>query len=147
VDLLPVWAFWLGFALLLFGAEIVTTGFFLFPFGIGAALAAVLDLAGAPLAWQWTVFLMASAGCLIFSRRIAAAFDRGPNARVGADRLVGLEGIVVETIDPDQNVGTVRVDNETWRAEPAERSTIERGSHITVLEVRGARVVVRKSAS
>ena len=46
MDLLPIWAFWLGFALLLFAAEIVTTGFFLFPFGIGAALAAVLNLAG-----------------------------------------------------------------------------------------------------
>jgi membrane protein implicated in regulation of membrane protease activity len=144
VDLLPIWAFWLGFALLLFAAEIVTTGFFLFPFGIGAALAAVLNLAGVSGVWQWTGFLAASAVCLVFSRRIAAAFDRGPGATAGAARLVGMEGIVVETIDADQNVGTVRVDNEHWRAEPADGATIERGARVTVLELRGARVVVRK---
>jgi membrane protein implicated in regulation of membrane protease activity len=147
VDLLPVWAFWLGFALLLFAAEIVTTGFFLFPFGIGAALAAVLNLAGASIVWQWTGFLLASAVCLVFSRKIAAAFDRGPGAPAGAPRLIGMEGIVVETIDPDQNVGAVRVDNEQWRAEPADGSTIERGTRVTVLELRGARIVVRRAGA
>jgi membrane protein implicated in regulation of membrane protease activity len=147
LDILPVWAFWLGFALLLFAAEIVTTGFFLFPFGIGATVAAVLNLAGAPLLWQWAAFLAASAVCLLFSRRIAAAFDRGPSARVGVERLIGMEGIVVETIDPDQNVGAVRVDNESWRADPAERSLIERGTRVTVLEVRGARIVVRRTGA
>jgi membrane protein implicated in regulation of membrane protease activity len=145
VDFLPIWAIWLGFALLLFAAEIVTTGFFLFPFGIGAAAAAVLDLAGVPLLWQWGAFLVVGSVCLVFSRRIAAAFDRGPGPRTGADRLIGMEGIVTEAIDPDQNLGAVRVDNESWRAEPAEHGPIEPGARVTVLEVRGARIVVRRT--
>lgn len=147
MDFLPIWAFWLGFALLLFAGEILTTGFFLFPFGIGATGAAIADLAGAPLLWQWTAFIVLTGVCLLFSRRLAAAFDRTPDLRAGADRLIGMTGVVTETIDPDQNVGAVRVDNESWRAETAESATIERGAHVTVLEIRGARIVVRRRES
>ena len=143
MDFLPIWAFWLGFALLLFAAEILTTGFFLFPFGIGAAAAGAASLVGASLLWQWVAFLAFSGIFLLFSRRLAMAFGRGPSLRAGADRLIGMEGIVIETIDPERNEGAVRVDNESWRAEPAPRATIEKGTHVTVLEIRGARVIVR----
>lgn len=143
MDFLPIWAFWLGLALLLFAAEILTTGFFLFPFGIGAAAAAVANFLGFPLLWQWASFLAFSAVCLVFSRRLARAFERSPGLRAGADRLIGMEGIVTETIDPDRNEGAVRVDNESWRAEPAERNTILRGTRVTVLAIRGARILVR----
>ena len=135
MDFLPIWAFWLAFALLLFAAEIVTTGFFLFPFGIAA-------LVGGSLLWQWAVFLVVSAVFLVFSRRLARTFDRGPGQRAGPDRLIGMQGVVLEEIDPVRNVGAVRVDNESWRAEPSGAATIPAGAHVTVLAIRGARVVV-----
>lgn len=142
MDFLPIWAFWLAFALLLFAAEIVTTGFFLFPFGIGAAAAAAAALVGGSLLWQWAVFLVVSAVFLVFSRRLARTFDRGPGQRAGPDRLIGMQGVVLEEIDPVRNVGAVRVDNESWRAEPSGATTIPAGAHVTVLAIRGARVVV-----
>lgn len=145
MDLLPVWAFWLGFALLLFAGEILTTGFFLFPFGVGATAAAIADLIALPPLWQWVAFIAVTGVCLVFSRKLAAAFDRTPDLRARADRLIGMEAIVTETIDAERNVGAVRVDNESWRAEPAEREVIERGTRVSVLEIRGARVVVRRS--
>jgi membrane protein implicated in regulation of membrane protease activity len=147
VDFLPIWAFWLGFALLLFAGEILTTGFFLFPFGIGAAAAAVADLLGVSLLWQWAVFLAVSGLCLVFSRRLARAFDRSPGLRAGPDRLIGMEGLVIETIDPEGNEGTVRVDNESWRAQPAEQATILKGTRVTILGIRGAHVIVRPKGS
>jgi membrane protein implicated in regulation of membrane protease activity len=143
LDFLPVWALWLGFALLLFAAEILTTGFFLFPFGIGAAAAALADFIGFSTLTQWAVFLLASAVCLLFSRRLARAFDRTPSSRAGADRLIGMEGVVTQTIDPAHNQGSVRVDNEDWRAEAAQRGLIEKGTRVTVLSIKGARIVVR----
>ena len=143
MDFLPLWALWLGFALLLFAAEILTTGFFLFPFGLGAAAAAVADLVGLSLLWQWAAFLFFSALSLAFSRRLARLFDGGPTLRAGADRLIGMEGVVTETIDSDRNGGAVRVDNESWRAEAEQRGPIEKGTHVTVLGIRGARIIVR----
>ena len=143
MDFLPIWAFWLGFALLLFAAEILTAGFFLFPFGLGAIVAGLADLAGVPLLWQWAVFLLSSGVFLLLARRLALAFERGPAVRAGAERLIGMEGIVIETIDAGQNEGAVRVDNENWRAEPAGADTILKGSRVTVLAIKGARVIVR----
>lgn len=143
MSFIPIWAFWLAFALLLFGAEILTAGFFLFPFGVGAVGAAVADLAGLSLLWQWAIFLVTSAVCLAFSRPLAGLFDRSPDLRAGADRLIGMDGIVTRAIDPDLNGGEVRVDNERWRAEPADGGRISEGARVTVLAIKGARVVVR----
>jgi len=51
--------FWVWFVLaaVLSVAELFTAGFFLLPFGIGAGVAALLNLFGVSLAWQWVAFL------------------------------------------------------------------------------------------
>ena len=144
VDFLPIWAFWLAFALLLFAAEILTAGFFLFPFGLGAAAAAVAAFFDVGLLWQWATFLLFRALSLVTSRRVARLLDRGPASLAGAGRLIGMTGIVVDPIDPDRNEGSVRVDNESWRAESVEPAPIPAGRRVTVLDIRGARLVVRQ---
>jgi membrane protein implicated in regulation of membrane protease activity len=143
VDFLPIWAFWLAFALLLFAAEILTAGFFLVPFGLGAAAAAVAAFFDVGLLWQWATFLLFSALFLVTSRRFSRLLDRGPASEAGAGRLIGMTGIVVDPIDPGRNQGSVRVDNESWRAESAEPAPIPAGRRVTVLDIRGARLVVR----
>ncbi|MBA2565260.1 MAG: NfeD family protein [Gemmatimonadetes bacterium] len=143
MDFLPIWGFWLGFALLLFAAEILTAGFFLFPFGLGAVAAALADLAHLSLAWQWGFFLAVTGIFLVFSRRLARAFGKDPGLRAGADRLIGMDGVVTETIDPHRNEGAVRVDNESWRAEPGDESVIHQGARVTIVAIRGARIIVR----
>ena len=134
-----VWTlFAIGFGI----GEIFTAGFFLLPFSIGAAAAAVLAWLTVGLAAQWFVFFGVSLISFAYLRRFIADQDEMPQPAVGANRWVGLRGMVLQDIDPDEAVGIVRVESEEWRATTEDGSTIPAGTHIRVVAMRGARMVV-----
>lgn len=133
---------WTGLAVVMAIGEMFTAGFFLLPFSIGAACAAVLAWVGAGILPQWLVFFGVSAVALAYLRRYITRQDEGEQPRVGANRWIGSTGMVLEEIDPDTASGMVRVENEEWRAVSQHGSIIPAGSRIRVLSVRGARLVV-----
>ena len=133
---------WTGLAVVMGIGEMFTAGFFLLPFAIGAACAAVLAWLGAGVLAQWLVFFGVSAVALAYLRRYIDRQDEAEQPRVGANRWVGSEGIVLEEIDPDTASGMVRVENEEWRAMSHHGITIPAGSRIAVRDVKGARLVV-----
>ncbi|HEX2153282.1 MAG TPA: NfeD family protein [Acidimicrobiia bacterium] len=135
---------WTGLAVAMGIGEIFTAGFFLLPFAIGAATAAVLAWLGAGVLAQWLVFFGVSAVALAYLRRYIDRQDEAFQPRVGANRWVGAEGIVLEEIDPDTATGMVRVDNEEWRATSRHGQIIPPGARIAVRDVHGARLIVEQ---
>ncbi|CAN5866536.1 hypothetical protein BH23ACT5_BH23ACT5_04800 [soil metagenome] len=133
---------WTGMAVVMGIGEIFTAGFFLLPFAIGAAAAAILAWAGVSVLAQWLVFFGVSIVALAYLRRYIDRQDDDTPPRVGANRWVGATGIVLEEIDPDSGTGMVRVDNEEWRAASEHRVGIPPGARIVVRSVQGARLVV-----
>lgn len=133
---------WTGLAVVMAIGEMFTAGFFLLPFSIGAACAAVLAWVGVGILPQWLIFFGVSAIALAYLRRYITRQDEGEQPRVGANRWIGSTGVVLEEIDPDTASGMVRVENEEWRAVSEHGSIIPAGSRIHVLSVRGARLVV-----
>src|SRR5688572_24541307 len=101
------WA-WLIMAILFIIAEIFTTGFFLVCFGVGAAVAALAGFLGFGPVGQFATFVVASAAVLLLVRPFANRLTNPQNAPVGSDRLLGKQGIVLETIDPANGCGVVR---------------------------------------
>jgi membrane protein implicated in regulation of membrane protease activity len=136
-----VWRWlWTIFAIVMGIGEIFTAGFFLLPFAIGAAAAAVLAWANAAVLAQWLVFFGVSLFSLAFLRRFISRQDEGEQPRIGANRWVGVDGVVVEDIDPLHGQGMVRIESEEWRAIAPQ--AIPAGQRIVVTEVRGSRLVV-----
>lgn len=133
---------WTIFAIVLGIGEMFTAGFFLLPFAIGGAAAAILAWAGSPLIAQWLVFFGVSLFSLAYLRRFIGRQDEGEQPRVGANRWVGQEGVVLQGIDPHSGAGMVRILNEEWRATAL--GTIEAGKRIIVTEVDGARLIVEQ---
>lgn len=138
---------WTGLAVVMGIGEIFTAGFFLLPFAIGAGAAAVLAWVGASVLAQWLVFFGVSVVALAYLRRYIDRQDEGDQPRVGANRWIGSQGIVLEEIDPDTASGMVRVENEEWRATSLHGGSIPAGSRIAVRDVRGARLVVEQVES
>lgn len=134
---------WLGVAVLFGIGEMASPGsFFLAPFAVGAAVAAILAFAGVDLAWEWIAFLVISLGAFMALRPLAKKLNDEPGTSgVGSMRLIGRSAVVVEEITPTRS-GLVQVDHETWRADAADRSTIPAGSEVTVALVEGTRVIV-----
>lgn len=133
---------WTIFAIAVGIGEIFTAGFFLLPFAIGGAAAAILAWVDAPAIAQWLVFFGVSTISLVYLRRFIGRQDEGEQPRVGANRWVGSEGVVLEGIDPHTGTGMVRILNEEWRA--ASPGKIPAGSRIVVTAVDGARLVVER---
>jgi membrane protein implicated in regulation of membrane protease activity/DNA-binding ferritin-like protein (Dps family) len=131
---------WTGLALVMGIGEIFTAGFFLLPFAIGAAAAAVLSWLGVALLAQWLVFFGVSMFALVYLRQFISRQDEMDQPAVGANRWINARGIVLESIDPLASTGMVRILGEEWRA--TSDGPVPAGAQVVVTEVRGARLVV-----
>jgi membrane protein implicated in regulation of membrane protease activity len=146
---LDVWPWvWLivavGFALI--ELTVVGGSFVLLPFAVSAFAAAILAYYDVAIEVQWAVFL-AGGGLLFF---ILARWARGflrenelPPG-VGADRLVGLAGIVTVDIDPDDTDrrGRVAIHGEVWGALTTVDRALPAGMKVRVRAMQGTRVIV-----
>ncbi|MDE0579280.1 MAG: NfeD family protein [bacterium] len=121
-------------------AEVFTAGFFLLPFAIGAAAAAVLAWLDVHILWQWLVFFVGSAVSFVYLRRFVRRLDHDEQPRVGANRLIDAQGKVIERVDEDAQTGMVRLGGEEWRASAAE--IIEVDTRVMVTEIDGTHLVV-----
>jgi membrane protein implicated in regulation of membrane protease activity len=139
------WILWLVAAGLLGVGEMHQGGFYLLPFALGAALAAVVSLlgVGAPLAA--IVFVLASVIVVGALRPVARRHRRLPPAsRTGAAALVGRRAMVLERIANDEGVGCVRIEGgEVWTARSYDDDeVIDAGERVEVVEIRGATALV-----
>ncbi|CAN5842299.1 hypothetical protein BH24ACT3_BH24ACT3_08140 [soil metagenome] len=123
--------------------ELSTAGtFFLMPFALGAAVAAVLAFAGVDVGIEWLAFLAVSVGAFAAMRPLARRLDAGgPQDGIGAKRLIGQPARVLTDI-PAGDLGLVQVNREEWRAETVDGTSLAAGTPVKVVEVRGTRVVV-----
>lgn len=138
---------WLVAALAFGLGELAVAGsFFLAPFAIGAAVAAVLAFAGFSVNIEWLVFMAISAGTFLALRPIMKRLDAsGPSIGIGSSRQLGQRARVVEAIEGAHDQGVVLLGAERWRAESIGGQPIEVGAVVTVIEVRGTRVLVERS--
>ena len=138
------WILWVIGACAFGIGEMLTTGFFLAPFALGAALAALVDALGAGELGSWIVFVAVSLLTLGIVRPIARShMQMPPQIRTGAAALVGKQAIVLERIANDEGVGCIKIDGEVWTARSLdEDQVIERGTRVHVVDIRGATALV-----
>lgn len=140
-----MWILWLVAAALLGIGEMHQGGFYLAPFALGAALAAVVSLLGVSALLAVLVFVLGSAIVVGTLRPIARRHRRLPPAiRTGAAALVGRRATVLERIANDEGVGCVRIEGgEVWTARSYdEDEVIDVGERVEVVEIRGATALV-----
>jgi membrane protein implicated in regulation of membrane protease activity len=140
-----MWFVWLiasgGFAI---GELHFTTGFFLAPFALGAAVAAIAALAGAGSLIALVCFLAVALSALAVLRPVALRHMKvPPRLRTGAAALVGKQAVVLERIANDEGMGSVRIDGEVWTARSYnDDEVIERGAKVDVVDIKGATALV-----
>ncbi|MDP6976004.1 MAG: NfeD family protein [Acidimicrobiales bacterium] len=146
-----VWRWvWLGAAAVFIVGEISMAGtFFLLPFSLGAAVAAVFAFSGAGTATGWIVFVVVSLAASFAVRPIVRRLDAtGDPISVGAERLIGQTGVVVTELSAGADrMGTVRLGREKWHAEATDGGGLAAGTEIEVVEIRGTRAIVRPVAA
>jgi membrane protein implicated in regulation of membrane protease activity len=142
---MPVWIIWLLAACLLGVGEMHQGGFYLAPFALGAAVAALLGILGVGVGLSAIAFLISS-GIVFATLRPVARRHRQlpPSIRTGAAALIGRRAMVLERIANDEGVGCVKIDGgEVWTARSYdEDEVIDVGERVEVVEIRGATALV-----
>jgi membrane protein implicated in regulation of membrane protease activity len=145
------WVIWLIIAAVFVVAEVLTPGFFLLWFGVGALVAAIMAMLGiGGVAAQTLVFLIVSVALVIASRTILERFFRPADAnrlRTGIEAMIGQVGAVVESSRGALNEGAVSVYGSVWTAFPAEgEHPLKEGDSVAVERIEGNAIYVRRTA-
>jgi membrane protein implicated in regulation of membrane protease activity len=142
---MPAWIIWLLAAGLLGVGEMHQGGFYLAPFALGAAVAALLGILGVGFGLSAIAFLISSGIVFAALRPVARRHRRlPPSIRTGAAALIGRHAMVLERIANDEGVGCVRIEGgEVWTARSYdEDEVIDVGERVEVVEIRGATALV-----
>lgn len=133
---------WLIIVILLVIAEFATATLTTIWFAGGALAGLVLAAIGAPLWLQAAVFAALSALLLFLTRPLAEKI-KGNAVRTNADRLIGKEAVVIESIDNIEGTGAVRVDGQEWTARSVNAGhKIEKGEIVMVRSISGVKLMV-----
>jgi len=142
---MEVYQIWLIAAIVLVILEIVTSGFGVICFAIGAGFAALVSGLGAGTTWQILVFAVVSLLTFIFLRPVVIRFldKRSKDVKTNADALVGRKGVVSERIDASQHTGRVAVDGDDWKAVSENGAVIEKGTEVEIVKLDSIILTVR----
>ena len=66
-----------------------------------------------------------------------------PSEPTNADRIIGQEALVLETLDPVAGTGLIKVKGQTWSSVSEDKSVIAAGSKVMVIEIQGVKAVVK----
>ena len=136
--------FWFVLGLVLFLAELIIPGFFIFFFGLGAWVTAVVCLTGNPgVNLQIVIFAFVSVLSLVTLRRIIQKkffYSKGNESEEVEDEFTGKEALVISDIGPDI-VGKVEFKGTTWKAES--KSEIKEGQSVMIIGKENFKLIVK----
>lgn len=138
-----MWQIWLiicGFSLV---AEIITTGFLVFWFAIGALFAMIVSFFTDNIIIQTAVFVISSLLLIIFTKPLVRKFIGSKDTiPTNAYSIIGKEGIVTQEIDSSKGLGQIKVGTEIWSAKNEQDQIIPKDAKIEITAIDGVKAVV-----
>ena len=136
---------WLVLFAVMILMEILTLGLTTIWFAGGALAGMIVALCGGNLFVQIIVAIVVSFVLLIALRPIALKYFNKDRTKTNVEEVTGQVAKVIKKIDNFNNEGQVLLKGMEWTARSADDSVIEVGEMVTVEEVSGVKVIVRKN--
>ena len=138
-----MWQIWLIVAGVCLIAEIITVGFLIFWFAIGALLAMIVSFFTTNIVIQTAVFVISSSILIFATKPFVKKFANNNNSvKTNVDSIIGKIGIVTEDINSINSTGQIKVGGEVWSALGENDINIEKGTKVEILEVKGVKAIV-----
>ena len=134
--------FWLIAFIVFAVGEAITVGLVSIWFAIGSLGGMAAAALGGGLWVQIAVFLGLSAISLLLFKPLSKKMFQNKVARTNADRVLGENALVTETVDNNLATGQVRVDGQIWSARSSHDVVIPVGTEVRVLRIEGVKVIV-----
>lgn len=94
---------------------------------------------------QMTVFILSSAALLLITFPLIRSRRKKAHIATNADLDIGKTAAVIEKIDPTGNTGRVTLNGVDWCAVSENGETIPKDAIVTIVEISGAKLIVRRS--
>ena len=111
-------------------------------FAIGAAAGLIAALCHAPVWLQVLLFVAVSVAALWLTRPLVKKFINGRTEATNADRVIGMTGCVVETVDNISASGVVQMGGKTWTARSLNGENIPEGTLVRAEKIEGVKLMV-----
>jgi membrane protein implicated in regulation of membrane protease activity len=132
---LNLWLLWAVIATACLIFELLSGGFFIICFSVGAAASVVATLLGMDFTGQVIVFALFSLLCIFFVRPFALRYlhhHHAPDRLSNVDALIGRVGIVSQRIEKG-GFGRVAIDGDDWKAVSSDGNAIEKDTKVAVV--------------
>ncbi|MDQ6846584.1 MAG: hypothetical protein M3019_03230 [Candidatus Dormibacteraeota bacterium] len=141
---------WLAITLAFIAVEVHTQAFYALFVALGAAGAALTDLAGGSLWLQGLVFAVLTIGGLSLVRPVvvsriqhATPLQKFRGIAASADGLVGQPAITLDTVGDEHHPGHALFANDRWLAVTDTMEPLPANVPVVVVAVRGTTLLVR----
>lgn len=141
---IPPVFFWLGAMVVFALVEALTPSALISIWFSAGSLGALIAACLTGNIWiQVAVFLVVSCAAFALLRPLARKYFTPGTHRTNADRLVGQEAVVTETIDNLAGAGQASIGGQIWTARGEDNTPIEAGTRVRVLRIEGVKLIVR----
>ena len=139
-----MWHIWLIIAGVCFIIEMMTVGFLVFWFGVGALLTMIVSLIFPDnIILQASIFVISSTLLIFLTKPLVNKLSKSDKkVATNAFSIIGKKGIVTQDINETHGVGQIKIAGEVWSAKTADGSIIEKGTQIEVIKIDGVKAVV-----
>ncbi len=139
-----MWQIWLIIAGIFFIGEMLTVGFLIFWLGVGALIAMIASFFTDNIIIQTSIFVISSVVLLLATKPFVKKFVDIKKTNTNVFSIVGKKAVVIKEINSINSTGQIKVNGEVWSAESDGDETIEEGSEVEIIEVRGVKAIVKK---
>lgn len=138
--------YWLVILAVLIVIEIISLGLTTVWFAVGALVAYLAGLLGAPLLLQIAYFFIVSFVLLFFTRPLAMRYFNKDREKTNIEGIIGMRGIVTESIDNINQKGCVSLGGKEWTARSENEEIIEEGTTVKAVAISGVKLIVAKQS-
>ena len=136
---------WLLAVVVFLVVEALVPGLVSIWFAAGALAALISAMLHAPLWLQILWFVLVSVASLALTRPLAKKYVNARTMPTNADRILGRDCLVTETIDNLRGSGAVSADGKVWTARMENESeTAAVGETVVIRRIEGVKLIVGK---
>lgn len=136
---------WLSVACAALIIEVATVNLVSVWFVVGALSAFVASFFNIDVIWQVVIFIAVSGILLLLMFPLAKKLRNKKHTATNADRIIGQDGVVIQTINNIDAVGQIKVLGNIWSAKSEDDKIIEKDKKVKVLSVSGVKAVVKEA--
>lgn len=139
-----MWQYWLILAGIFLIIEIITVGFLVFWFSIGALIAMIASFFIKSVVAQASIFVISSALLLFITRPFVEKITKkDEEVKTNVYSIEGKHAKVIVDINPTEGTGQIKVDGETWSAKSFNNMAIPKDTEVLIEKIDGVKVIVK----